>query len=93
MTKLTNEEVFERFGISPKDEASGVKDYPNKKEIWIINDKPDSLTLKETAKGDLYFDIKHYFDFDKDWKKEIDKIFEIRKEMEKRIKEGVKIER
>ena len=93
MTKLTNEEIYERFGIEKKDAMSGVKEYiPKDKEIHIISNRPDSITLKETAKGDLYFDCKHYFDFDKDWKKEIDKIFEIRKEMEKRIKEGVKLE-
>lgn len=31
-----------------------------------VSEKPDSVTVKETAKGDLYFEVKCYGDAEKD---------------------------
>ncbi len=35
-------------------------------KVLNIQEKPDSVTVKETAKGDIYFEVKCYGDVSKD---------------------------
>ena len=55
------------------------------KQIIIINDKPDSVTIKQSAKGDLYFELKVYSNLGVDWSKELDRIFKIKEDIERRL--------
>ena len=86
--RLTNEEIWEKFGPDPKDVASGIKDYllpKEDKEIRVISENTDSIQLKRNYQGKYGFECKVYFDSTKEG--EIDKAIERIKEMVKKIKD------